>query len=98
MGKMQARENFVTYTEFGGKTQIVILMRQHDLECKFRKKKKSIVQTCLPSLPIKLVIKLFLQSDVFRPTHTKIFFSFHLKIQKNWKVFPVNNKMYNFFF
>lgn len=40
MGKMQARENFVTYTEFGGKTQIVILMRQHDLECKFRKKKK----------------------------------------------------------
>lgn len=40
MGKIQARENFVTYTEFGGKTQIVILMRQYDLECKFRRKKK----------------------------------------------------------
>lgn len=53
MGKMQAKENFLTYTEFGEKTQIVILMRQYDLKCKF--KKKSVVHTCLPSLLIKLV-------------------------------------------
>lgn len=97
MGKMQARENFVTYTEFGGKTQIVILMRQYDLECKFRRKKKHCTDLFALSTN-QISYQVVFTVDVFQPTHTKIFFSFHLKIQKNLKVFPVNNKMYNFFF
>ena len=82
MGKMQAKENFVTYTEFGEKTQIVILMRQYDLECKFKKKHYTHL-LALSNNQISFLSSCF-YSRMFSHLHIpRFFFPFHLKIQKN---------------
>ena len=68
MGKMQAKENFVTYTEFGEKTQIVILMRQYDL-----KKKRYTHLLALSTNQISFLSSCF-HSQMFSHLHIPRFF------------------------
>ena len=88
MGKMQARENFVTYTEFGGKTQIVILMRQHDLECKFRKKKKKHCTDLLALSTNQISYQVVFTVGCFPTYPYQDFFFFPLKNPKKLKSIP----------